>query len=311
MRVSLYCLKFPAGLHIAPHELSLDETLPTIPSDTLFSALVHGWLRRGGDPNHWLEPFVQSKPPFLLTSAFPWVHDQPWFPKPLSFQPSPKWQALPFLPEPLFFRVAKGKPLDEPPPELEETPWEVEQIPRVSLDRITLRSNLFHIARVRFPAGCGLWFGVAWLNHEMRCGSLSFREALELALAELTETGIGGDRGLGYGRFSFQHVDDVTWPDPVTALGVLLSRLWPKPKEVELLRGSRAWRLTEVGGFAETAVGHVRRLRVRLVAEGSVVPSVVKGGLVNVAPEDFAKKHHPIWRYGLAFLYPWEVDHGP
>lgn len=311
MRVSLFRLEFPEGFHIAPHELSLNETLPMIPSDTLFSALVHCWLRHGGEVSSWLDPFVQGGPPFLLTSAFPWVDDEPWFPKPLSFQPTPQWKTVSFLPEALFFRAAKGKLLDEPPPELEETPWKVEQIPRVTLDRITLRSNLFYIARVRFRPGCDLWFGVAWLRPEMSCGSCSFREALKLALAELAETGTGGDRGVGYGRFRFEHVDDVSWPDPVATLGVLLSRLWPRPEEVEHLRRSQAWRLTEVGGVAETAVGHVRRLRVRLVVEGSVVPGGLTGGMVDVAPEDFAKKHHPIWRYGLAFLYPWEVDHGP
>ncbi len=313
MRVSLYRLTFPSGFHLAPHEheLSVSETLPTIPADTLFSALVQAWVRLGGDPHHWLDPFVRNEPPFLLTSCFPWAGGQPWFPKPLSFQPTREWKELRFLREDVFISAAKGKAVHSRPDELKQRFWEVQELPRVSLDRCTSRSNLFVMARVRLVRDCGLWFGVAWLRPDLPCGRTPFREAFGQALAELGETGVGGDRNLGYGRFLCEHVDDVTWPDPrPEGFGVLLSRLWPNPQELELLRQSQVWRFTEVGGFARTSEGrHVPRLRVRLVVEGSVVPAGIRGGLVNLAPPGFTT--HPIWRYGLAFLYPWEVDHAP
>ncbi len=311
MRVSLYRLVFPTGFHLAPHEheLSLSETLPTIPADTIFSALVQAWARLGGDPAAWLAPFLQHNPPFLLTSAFPWAEDQPWFPRPLSFQPNREWKDVSFLPEALFFQLAKGRWEQRSPHELKRKFWEIQEVPRVSLDRLTMKSNLFTVARVRFAQGCSLWLGVAWLNPDLPCGKYPFREAFALALGELAETGMGGDRNVGYGRFHPEHVDDVTWPDPKTeGLGVLLSRLWPREDELGLLRKSPAWRFTEVGGFARTAEGrHIRRLRVRLVVEGSVLPAGVRGGLVNLAPPNFTA--HPIWRYGLALLYPWEVVH--
>ncbi len=314
MRVSLYQLTFPHGFLIAPHEheLSLSDTLSTIPSDTLFSALVQAWSRLGGDPAQWLEPFLREEPPFLLTSGFPWAFGRPWFPKPRAFQPTPQWKHVAFLPEELFYRAAKAEPLDVTRPDtLENGLWKIQEIPRLSLDRLTLQSNLFTVARVRFDKDGGLWFGVAWLDPDRPCGGVLFREAFARALAELGETGVGGDRNLGYGRFVFEHVDDVTWPDPQPeGFGVLLSRLWPSPQELELLQQSQVWRFTEVGGFARTSEGrHVPRLRVRLVVEGSVVPAGIRGGLVNLAPPGFTT--HPIWRYGLAFLYPWEVDHAP
>ncbi len=313
MRVSLYRLTFPHGFLLAPHEhdISLSETLPTIPADTIFSALVQAWVRLGEDPDQWLNPFVLGEPPFLLTSCFPWAEGQPWFPKPLSFRPTVEWKDIAFLPEPLFFRVAKGEKVQAKPHELRRRFWEVQELPRVSLDRLTLRSNLFAVARVRFAEGCGLWFGVAWLNPHLPCGKHQFRAAFERALQELAETGVGGDRSVGYGRFQPEHVDDLPWPDPrPEGVGVLLSRLWPKEGELELLRKSWVWRFTEVGGFARTSEGgHVRRLRVRLVVEGSVVPAGIRGGLVDLAPPGLAP--HPIWRYGLALLYPWEVAHAP
>lgn len=309
MRISLYCLTFPHGFHLAPHEhdLSLSETLPTIPADTLFSALVQAWACLGQDPAAWLDPFLHQNPPFLLTSAFPWAEDQPWFPKPLSFQPTREWKEVTFLPKALFFRIAKGELVAESPSSLRKQFWEIQEVPRVSLDRLTLRSNLFAIARVRFAKDCGLWFGVAWLDPDLPCGKHPFREAFQMALWELAETGLGGDRGVGYGRFHPEPVGDVAWPEPKPeGWGVLLSRLWPQESELELLRKSQVWRFTEVGGFARTAEGrHVRRLRVRLVVEGSVVPVGVRGTLVDLAPPGLTP--HPIWRYGLALLYPWEV----
>lgn len=308
MRVSLYRLSFPYGLHLSPHELSLDETLPLVPADTLFSALTWAWIRQGGDPHAWLEPFCQGDPPFLLTSAFPWIEGEPWFPKPLNLRPTRAWKEVPFLPEARFFRLARGEEPGEPPawPPRSRPPWEVAQIPRVSLDRVSLRSNLFYIARVRFREGCGLWFGVAWRAPERPCGSGSFREAVEAALGELREAGLGGDRSVGYGRLEFAHVDDVSWPDPnPQGFGLLLSRLWPRPEELDLLRQARVWRVSEVGGYAETLQGHVRRLRVRLVVEGSVVPTGLRGGLADLTPNGF--QAHKIWRYGFALLFPWEV----
>lgn len=322
MQVSLYRLTFPSGFHLAPHELALNETLPTIPSDTLFSALVQAWIRAGGDPQAWLAPFTAGDPPFLLTSAFPWIREKvkengqekvregPWFPKPLHLRPSPEWKEVPFLPEDVFFRLARGEPAGTPPawPPSAEKPWAIEEIPRVSLDRVTLRSNLFYIARVHFREGCGLWFGVAWRDPERPCGRHTFRQAFALALEELATTGLGGDRGVGYGRFLWKLAAETTWPDPnPQGFGVLLSRFHPKKQELEALRDARAWRLVEVAGFAETAVGHVRRKRVRLVAEGSVLPARLQGDLADLTPNAFGA--HRIWRYGLAFLYPWEVAH--
>lgn len=306
MRVSLYGLTFPHGLHLSPHELSLDDSLCVIPADTIFSALLWAWVRQGGNAAAWLEPFLRGDPPFLITSAFPRSEKGLYFPKPLYLRLTGEWRHTEFLSETDFYKLAKGK--SEGPKGEKPEFWEIKQIPRVTLDRFTNQSNLFFVGRVHFRPNCGLWFGVAWLRPTERCQELSFREAFEHALRELTETGLGGDRHVGYGRFAYEVLDEVNWPDPRSSeYGVLLSRLWPKEEELPLLRKSLAWRFVEVSGWAETQAGHVRRNRARLVKEGSVLPSGIRGGMVDLTPKNFTA--HRIWRYGLAFLYPLEVEY--
>jgi len=306
VRVIVFRLTFSTGFHLAPHELGLDETRPTIPSDTLFSALLWAWIRSGGDPAAWLSPFLSGNPPFLITSAFPWFEDTLWFPKPKGFQPTPAWKKVAFLPEPVLQRIAKNGGRPKEPPK-EEKFWEIEQVPHVTIDRLTNRTNLFYLGRVRFHGKAGLWFGLRWLNHTASCGSIPFSEAFRRALEELALTGLGGDRSTGFGKFQVEE-ETREWPDPdPQGFGLLLSRLWPSDQDLALLPSIRAWRIVEVGGFAETAAGHVRRQRVRLIEEGSVVPARVRGGLADLTPPEFTA--HRIWRYGLAFLYPWEVGY--
>ena len=82
-----YSLTFHGGLHLGGHSAgSLEEAgLPQIPSDTLFSALLDVWQRRGGDVARFAAPFVSDPPdpPFLLTSAFPRVGSIRFYPMPV------------------------------------------------------------------------------------------------------------------------------------------------------------------------------------------------------------------------------------
>lgn len=176
----------------------------------------------------------------------------------------------------------------------------------MTLDRVTNRSNLFSFGRTHFQKGCGLWFAVVWRKPGELCGDIPFSKALETALTELSLTGIGGDRSVGFGRFTWKTLGSSSWPDPIPGgYGVLLSRCYPRPEELDLLRRTRAWKLMEVGGWAETAQGHVRRNRIFLITEGAVVSNGLVGGLVDLRPPEFTA--HPIWRYGYALLYPREV----
>lgn len=108
MEVSRYKLEFPAGSHLAPHELEYDSSMLTIPSDTLFSALLAAWIRLGRPAETWLAPFVRGDPPLLISSAFPCVDDEPWFPRPLDFKPDPDWKKVKWVREEEFLAITRG-----------------------------------------------------------------------------------------------------------------------------------------------------------------------------------------------------------
>jgi len=60
MQVALHKLGFPSGFHMGAHGIGTESVRPTIPSDTLLSALLSAWVRLGGNPEAWLR--VSSHP---------------------------------------------------------------------------------------------------------------------------------------------------------------------------------------------------------------------------------------------------------
>jgi CRISPR-associated protein Csm4 len=188
-----------------------------------------------------------------------------------------------------------------------------EQVPRVTVSRITSASEIFHAGRVSFAPGCGLWFGVQWRLPDAPLGQTKFRSAMEQLLTLLGDDGLGGERTAGYGAFRWQRASEpLGLPDPVPgAPALLLSRYHPRQAELpEVLTSDRAfYTLTPVGGWLRTWDAAVqRRRRLWLVSEGSVIHGVGSspwGDVVDVRPVyrnpgSVSWLDHPVWRYGLA-----------
>jgi CRISPR-associated protein Csm4 len=188
------------------------------------------------------------------------------------------------------------------------------QVPRVTIDRITSSSGIFHAGRVHFASGCGLWFGVDWRRPQATVGEsgLTYQETLSGAMAMLVEEGIGGERSVGYGTFTYEEEQaPLILEDPSPGgLALLLSRYHPRQSELPgaLTGGGTAYDLAPVGGWLRSWDGAAeRRKRLWLVAEGSIVrsdESAVLGEIVDVRPTHGgadAMFPHPVWRYGLAF----------
>jgi len=348
MKVAVYKLRFPHGIHVGAYGIGTEDVRITIPADTLFSALLSAWIGLGNDPEPWTSEFprthdketLDADPPFLLTSAFPYKGSVLFLPRPLDpsyLQKIPekdrkKWKKLPFISETLLLKMAKGASFEEilnegefrlkgkvfvHRDESKEIPdgspvWEEHTVPRVTLDRVSSTSNLFHVGRVEFAKGAGLWFGVIWRDSERPCGDVTFKEAFEIALKALSQSGIGGERSVGYGVFNYELMDEFNWPEPLPGRpALLLSRYNPRPDELpEVLRDAPGYLLEEVRGWTFSPHGQFRRRSIVMLKEGSVIRprNGVMGHVVDVGPLHAEKKEpllpHPVWRYGLAAVFP-------
>ncbi|MGY4707270.1 type III-A CRISPR-associated RAMP protein Csm4 [Candidatus Bipolaricaulota sp. J31] len=348
MRVAVYKLRFPNGVHVGAYGIGTEGVRLTIPADTLFAALLSSWVSLGKDPKLWADQFPRTidkeftpaDPPFLLTSAFPYFAESLiLFPKPkdpvlnekVPEEKRKEWKKLSFVSERCLNRLAEGAP---PEKLLEEGKlicgksvlvladehkdldnlkiWEERKIPRVALDRISSISNLYQVGRVDFAEGCGLWFGVIWLDPDRSCDNFPFKEAFEVALKALSHSGIGGERTYGYGTFEYELLDEFKWHDPAPGSpALLLSRYVPRPDELpDVLRNTVGYSLEEVRGWTSSPHGQYRRRTITMLSEGSVLKATgkVMGHLVDVGPLDIDTKKpllpHPVWRYGLAALWP-------
>lgn len=122
-----YHLYFNGGLHVGVSGVNLEEAAVSIPSDTIFSALLSSWAQLGESVEQWIEPFRsedddQTHPPFLLTSAFPFIGGLRFYPLPASvqhhFQPdvwskfSKNIKRVHYISETLLMKMANGEKMD-------------------------------------------------------------------------------------------------------------------------------------------------------------------------------------------------------
>lgn len=302
---------------------------------SLVDSLVSAFPRRDGDA------FEPGSPPFLLSSTFPFAGDVLFFPVPAlppnSVQPrsdrhsdAKKLKRAAYVSAELFVRLLQGGSLadlsqdkttrtlqentvwltdaeyESLPPSVKQRGliWKDHRRPRVAVDRLTRRSEIFHHGEVFFGEGCGLWFAIHWRDPEWQLGNTPIRTVFNALLDDLSVMGIGQLRSYGLGSFRYDLMADLPFPD-ADSLAVSLSRFHPAPVDMEALAGDDvSYSLTQVGGRMN-ANGRTdrQRLVVGMLREGAVlntghVSESVLGCLVNAADPGFS---HPSWRYGLMF----------
>jgi CRISPR-associated protein Csm4 len=368
-QLTIYHLTFPRGIHIGAGGVeSVEESRESVPSDTLFAALLDTWRHLGRDVKEILPE--NGEPAFRVTSAFPFAGGVRFYPKPVDlrelftkdkikeFGAGKNIKKIRYLSEALIERARKGEFLDnelkkdsddewackfslqggalwlteaeikelpesilfytdksngkeqkkERPLEavMRQTVFTSQTAPRVTVDRISSASNLFQSERMMFNAGCGLWFGAV--------GQTS---SLSELLTVLGDSGLGGERTVGYGHFTFEQKGELSFNAPnddSKPCAYLLSRWHPKADEVTLLPNS-AYKLEAVEGWLRTPENAAaqRRKRLWLVTEGSLIAGSPQGDAVDVRPEYDAKSGetipHPVYRPGFALALDWKLKH--
>jgi CRISPR-associated protein Csm4 len=309
-----------------------------VAADTLFSAVCSMWrLLYGLDAlrNDLLSPFKEpaGAEPFFLTSAFPYASDVRLFPKPLAQFPNLKvpeddnkvFRRVRFVSEKVFSSLASGIPtkfdrgncinggavwitkedgeqLSGLADELTGDPslWKKAVVPRVTLDRISWSSTIWHFGKLILQDGCGLWFAVRF-----NPAYPGLRQKFEAALRLLGDEGLCGERGAGHGLFEVKGTKEQEIPSLGGAKhSVTLSPVFPKDEhQARLLTAvGSAYELSARRGWVTSPeAANLRRKVVWMLSEGSVLtqaPESFPGDLANVKPDDCS---HEVWRYGYAF----------
>lgn len=335
-----YYLDFRAPLHIGERGVGLEGTRTHVPADTLFSAVCSAWRELYSvdelcrDVLDWFTDAESDSAPFFLTSAFPFAGTVRFFPKPLALLATVQvdeedFKALKrvrFVSEQVFMAIVAGEGVKfrkedclnggvawatpEEKARLADWTddatgdvllWTTTVVPRVTLDRITSASEIWHFGEVRFTEGAGLWFAVDF----NRDHGNALRRKFESVLRLLGDTGIGGERGAGRGLFGVRRGPEEPMGDLQNARRfVTLSPVCPQDAmQLETLTQSgAAYELMPRRGWVTSPeAGNLRRKTVWMFAEGSVLtgsPSPRVGRLVSVKP---AVCPHDVWRYGYAF----------
>jgi CRISPR-associated protein Csm4 len=326
---SCYLIKPSAPFHIGERGVGLEETSISVHSDTLFGAICWSWRLLYGEKDliELLSLFESSRPPFLISSTFPFIEEIVTLPKPLSgLGPAgleKDVRRAKLVTHSIFESIARGGILQTQDYEIVHgdggnviaTPneasfvkdlaekrrkgsgaWTIGEAPRVTLDRDTRLSNIYYAGDVRFMKGCGLHFLVDFRDN-------SYKPRLEGALRLLGDEGLGGERSSGRGLFSLGE-RKISLGSEGGSSSVLLSLYRPKREEAPNLRESSYSLITRRGW--EAGKSKLRKRSVRMLVEGSVIPQgeeELLGSVENVSGEG-TRRGKRIISYGLAFQAP-------
>lgn len=318
------CKLIPKGpLHLGTKEGIQEESDEYIHSDTLFSAICNCFRLIYGkeDLENLLKLYLDRKPPFILSSAFPFVKDILLLPMPKSFKfPKEKenFNKVEFIGHKIFEKIINGEDISEwleeenlcqedrvllPYPRKNKDPiqiWEVHsEVPHVVIDRKTNASNIFYSSEVHYLSGCGLFFLIDWKTEE-------YKDKVMKTIKLLGEEGIGGKRSSGKGLFKLEESELVIEFPAEAEYFLTLSLYYPLKEEVQIVK--EGWyELIKRGGWIYSLDSQtLRRKSIRMFLEGSVFPDIGnKGELKDVTPEVF--KAHRVYRYGIPFKIPIKI----
>lgn len=320
---------------IGPSSGARDRVDRIFHSDTLYSAVTHAMDSLGllGD---WLAATAWSEEPAVrFSSCFPFTGTTLLVVPPRHLWPPAapgklRWKGARFVPLPLIPQLLADQPLNEDDYVVDPNsqsllpasrrdpvpgPFRVAMRGGAAVDRVHQGTNEHHLtACLEFAPNAGFWTAVAFADWP---SADRWSEPLQAAFRLLADTGLGGERSLGWGHFETPIITEGEIPNLILPPAPdeageraywLLSLLSPSARDtIDWSRGNYA--LLNRGGRVESKArwGDPKQT-LRMVEEGSVLlaGSPPRGTARNVAPPDFP---HPVFRAGfaLAIPIPWKV----
>jgi CRISPR-associated protein Csm4 len=338
METYLYRLKFKAPVHFGSTGIGLENTQESLSSDAITSALVNAFAVLGG-ADEVVQALRDDSSPCVLSSLFPFgARPQDGetvyaLPCPLTKPRVEDARVFTLLGKDLkrvkyvqlqdFLAWIGDTPMDAEglrkvlerssvlakrwDPVERQGWWATELRPRVALDRTNQNSSIWYCGTLHFSPEAGL-YGLARISGD------EWKDRLAAAFRLLGDLGLGGERTYGMGSFEFSGFEPLSglWVSAMRSRGgklVLLSNYYPTDEERSNLAARlEAWNIAEVRGYVVSGrkASSIKRKRLRMITEGSVVNQPVKGAMVDVTPEDSEALglEHRVFRSGLAFLLP-------
>jgi CRISPR type III-A-associated RAMP protein Csm4 len=301
----------PTGPWRAGHHAGeRDRVDATYHSDALFSAVTHAMKSLG-----WLEDWLQAT---VLNAEGPAVRFSSLFPVAggVRLVPPPRTAWPPSGSGKLYAEGARFVPIEVARrgiasesqwtvdgasacmlPAGAAAPFEVSIHSAAAVDRLSGNAEPHRTAGLQFEPEAGLW-GLAGIKDEI------WESRVKSALRLLADSGFGGERNLGWGRAAQPEFSDASslFAGPAhEGVWWLLSLYSPHADDaVDWTRGD--YSAVTRGGWTDSTAGAVRKKRLRMIEEGSVLMAPeLRGRAVDVAPEGFP---HPAWRSGFALAVP-------
>lgn len=335
------------GFHLGREGLGQETSADSFPSDSLFSAILATVAEvYGVDAVETLVAAIQADHVLRVSSVFPLVGQLPLFPFPRlhvelakrEIRVGKRLKKLRYVSKGILQRLLTAQPMDDwlpseapnkglvlnggqvwiaadeqaqlpaglatlPHHALGETRlWKTGTVPRVTIDRVSNASAVYQVGRTVFAEGCGLWFLADVVE--------AYADMLDVVVHVLGDSGIGGERSAGYGKFAPERMPAPDLADPARhPRAMALSRYHPRLDELEagVLTGDVAYDLVDIGGWLYSPGQPAqRRQRIRMLEVGSVVNTsggVPTGQIRDVRPHyEAATFPHPIYRSGMAIF---------
>lgn len=313
-----YMLKFQSPLHLGIDGIGSEKIEDCLHSDTIFSAVVTCWKMLFEDDIDLL----CHTPGFKISSAFPYIGENKFYPVPIGAlddimsdkkEDLKEWRKLKYIPEDLLIRyltkgkfdfddlkILKGQYADL----FQEKFGQEFERPRVTVCRISssvLDGGYFHSRDFVFNENSGYYFLADFDDQPTQ-------DKFDAALRLLGDNGIGADRNVGRGQFVFdkQKIDSFSRPAPGQK-ALLLSLYFPSKEEVNdgVLDKSFYTIVSRYGYVAAFGIGNIRRKKINMLAEGSVIGGKGKrAGMIKkvVDKNEFQGLLFNVYRNGVGFF---------
>ncbi|QTA38790.1 type III-A CRISPR-associated RAMP protein Csm4 [Thermosipho ferrireducens] len=295
-------LKFKSPFHIGIKEGVYNLTDSIIHSDTLFSGITNAYnLLYGKEKTEkFVNKLLKNPEVFSLSSAFYYIDGKYFYPKPLGYRfvkgqgyDFKKLKKVKYVSEEILIGKYDKLIVDGIFASDDEVifPFNIEERPRIAVDRITNETNIYYFSSVRFKENAGLWF------------VLDVDESLEkeilASLKLLSDEGLGGERTYGLGNFDFE-LEEIKFEQKDDSNYLLLSLCFPKNSEE--VSKFKYYKLAEKTGFIYSLYDSTKRQPlIRFFEEGSVLEGRIVGKILDTTPDLFK---HKVLKFGRAYLIP-------